>query len=119
MLTVRREHDTAGVTRRMKILVDGEVAAQLSPGASVDLSLPSGAHEIQARMDWCSSEIVRLETGSSQRAELVVAFPFLVLFPGLLSTQGDNQDQRGLTEPPLSFWAWHGRRLPDQHRILN
>lgn len=74
-LTIRRDRDSAGVLRRMKVLVDGKVVARLRPGAATQvLVLPDEDLRVQARMDWCRSEEIVVPSPIQDGVTVEVAF---------------------------------------------
>lgn len=73
-LLLRREQDGAGVFRKMKVTLDGEVVARLRPGAQVEVDVPPGPHGVQARMDWASSEVVQVTSDGDSRHCVAVGY---------------------------------------------
>ena len=47
--------------RAYQILVDGTRVAAVQAGARVKVEISPGPHEVQARIDWCSSPRVNVE----------------------------------------------------------
>jgi hypothetical protein len=75
-LIIRRVDDSAGVLRRMRILVDGVEVAKLRPGRRTNVSVPPGVHRIRAQLDWCSSDDLDVEIGIASECAIEVEFPF-------------------------------------------
>ena len=71
-LTIKRLADSAGVWRRIKVEVDGELVARLRPKQSSSVFLSPGRHEVRAKMDWCSSPTVSIEG----QATVEIEYPF-------------------------------------------
>jgi hypothetical protein len=72
VLTITRASDSAGLLRRMKVQVDGVTVARLRPSRTATVEVGPGPHVVQARMDWCSSPTVMVESD----ARIVVEYPF-------------------------------------------
>jgi hypothetical protein len=71
-LTITRAQDSAGLFRRMQIHVDDVIVARLRPKQSVTVDVGSGPHVVQARMDWCASPTVVVDSD----ALIDVEYPF-------------------------------------------
>ena len=56
--------------RAYRILVDGQERGKVSRGESVVLDVEPGAHEVQARIDWCRSPVFQLELAAGEQAHL-------------------------------------------------
>lgn len=65
-LIVARPRQYVDMLRRYKILVDGERAATIRRGETVELELPPGRHEITARIDWGRSNPVAIQAGEGE-----------------------------------------------------
>lgn len=50
--------------RSYKVHVDGEQVGEIANGGSLVVDVPDGTHEVQLRIDWCSSPVVRVEATS-------------------------------------------------------
>jgi hypothetical protein len=44
--------------RLYKVLLDGVLIAQLADGGSLSVDIPPGDHTIQAKIDWCSTDLM-------------------------------------------------------------
>lgn len=71
-LTIVRASDSAGMFRRMQVRVDDETVARLRPQQSATVEVGPGPHMVQARMDWCSSATVIVDSD----AHIDVEYPF-------------------------------------------
>jgi len=65
MPVVRITRDSGWVDhlRSYSVLVDGESAATVDDGGSVELELPPGDHELRLRLDFCHSKPVKVSLG--------------------------------------------------------
>lgn len=71
-LTITRASDSAGLFRRMQVRVDNETVARLRPKQSETVEVGPGPHVVQARMDWCSSPTIIVDSD----AHIDVEYPF-------------------------------------------
>lgn len=76
LVTVRRTNDFFGRFRRVKVLVDGQQAADLKPNESTDISLGSGRHEVQGAMDWTRSQVCSIDVSDSAPIVVEFSMPF-------------------------------------------
>lgn len=70
--------------RRYQILVDGEPAGTIAEGAQVSLPVTPGRHQVQLKIDWCSSPelnvdvppggVVQLDCGPSAHPVLALLY---------------------------------------------
>ena len=56
-VTIIRSEQYEGRMRKMKILVDGNEAGTVRDGKDLTISVPSGKHELIAKMDWCKARL--------------------------------------------------------------
>jgi hypothetical protein len=74
-VTIRVERELDAVKRRMKVFLDGELMARLSPGDSVDLAGPDGVIEVRAKIDWTYSAPLKVtDPGEAEVVRVVVGF---------------------------------------------
>ena len=69
--------------RAYKIMLDGQEIGRIKEGAEESLTIPSGSHELQLKIDWALSPVVRFDAADGH----VVKFtckprpnPFTVLY---------------------------------------
>lgn len=87
-ITVTRRHDSAGIFRKMLILVDGIKCAGLRPGRTAHLEVSDGKHVVIAKMGWVTSEIIGAELVGGQSISLDVTLPWSVVTTDLLRPRG-------------------------------
>jgi hypothetical protein len=59
----------------MKVFLDGELMARLSPGDSVDLAGPDGVIEVRAKIDWTYSAPLKVtDPVEAEVVRVVVGF---------------------------------------------
>jgi hypothetical protein len=80
-----RIHRGGGFTdraRAYKILVDGELAGEIRANETRTLSLAEGEHEVQLKIDWCTSKTLQVGISSNQPADLSCCSrnPFLAFY---------------------------------------
>jgi len=71
-LTIRRPSQYADKARVYRILVDGAPSGTIKSGGELSLELTAGEHVIQARIDWCRSNALKIVVGSGAPTELEV-----------------------------------------------
>jgi hypothetical protein len=62
-LIVTRARQAADRFRRFRILIDGQQAAMIAPGKTVEIEITPGHHVIAARLDFLGSQPVVIEAG--------------------------------------------------------
>jgi hypothetical protein len=90
-LIVTRPRQFADRLRKYRILIDGDRAATIGPGETVEIELAPGRHQITARLDFLSSPPVEIEAGPDEvhhvRAGSNLArrgrLKFMVVFPAI------------------------------------
>ncbi len=75
-LVVRRLNDSAGVFRRMTVVLDGVVVARLRPKGEATLDVTDGKHIIRARMDWTASEQLEIDVIGAEVVAVEVSLPW-------------------------------------------
>ena len=94
--------------RAYAVVVDGSEAAEVRNGASAVIEVAPGAHEIQAKIDWTSSNPVAVTLGDGDAIHLGVAndtnmWEFARGFSGVadvLVTEKDSYLRLGPIDPP-------------------
>ncbi|MGQ2992391.1 MULTISPECIES: hypothetical protein [unclassified Variovorax] len=76
-IVLRRDSGFMDFTRRYKVVIDGEEAGTIGNGGRFETEVEAGAHTLQLRIDWCSSNLLEffapeggqlgLECGSNLR----------------------------------------------------
>ena len=65
-LTIKRDRGYADAGRAYRILLDGRDIGGLSQGDELCRDISAGQHVLEARIDWCGSQPLRLEVDSDQ-----------------------------------------------------
>lgn len=84
-LVLQRASDTAGAARRVRVDLDGVVVARLRPGQAETVSVRSGPHSIQARMDWTSSSPLSVEIPKNGKVQVEVSMPWSAFWKSYLT----------------------------------
>ena len=71
-LRFRRSSQLADSLRNYRLFVDGSLVGTIGPGSVIEVDVPSGSHEVIARIDWCSSNAVQVEARQGEVCELQV-----------------------------------------------
>jgi hypothetical protein len=58
--------------RSYKILLNGNVAGTIGHNSTLEIAAPAGATTIEARIDWCRSNALKLNTVPGQTIEIEV-----------------------------------------------
>jgi hypothetical protein len=82
---VRREQDGGGLLRRIRVLLDGNLVAELRMGESAQVQVGDGRHVLQAKMDWVSSPPLVLECAPGEVRRVKVALPGSALWRSFTS----------------------------------
>lgn len=63
MATIRitRHNEYANKIRKIKILIDGNEYDSIANGESKEIHVIEGRHTLQAKIDWCSSNILTFD----------------------------------------------------------
>jgi len=90
VIRVTRTKSYADRIRAYRVLVDGQEAARINAGQTVEIPVDAGAHSVVAKLDWCGSptlhcdvhegETVELECGSNLRGLRIFLGLLYVLF---------------------------------------
>lgn len=75
ILAVTRPNGWFGRFRRLKVLVDGELRAMLRCGETAHIRETAGRHEVQVRMDWCTSRMFAVDCAEGTTTELQCEHP--------------------------------------------
>lgn len=59
-LRFRRPAQYADFFRNYQLFVDGVRVGEIDAGWQVQIAVPAGIHEVVARLDWCSSNTLRV-----------------------------------------------------------
>ncbi len=71
---IRRPRLHADRLRAYRILVDGQEVGRVRNGGTITIDLPSIAHVLQAKVDWCGSPLLRIEKSGENLCVLEVGF---------------------------------------------
>ncbi len=72
-LIIHRISEFENRARKIKIELNGELAVTIKNGETLELDIPSGTHTIQAKIDWCSSNLLELEANDTSSIEVVLS----------------------------------------------
>lgn len=70
-LTVLRDKGWVDKLRKYRIMLDGVEIGKLGEGAALHKQLTDGPHVIDAKIDWCGSQPLRIEAQSEDKTVLV------------------------------------------------
>lgn len=70
ILTINRANEYENKGRKIQILINDKSVAKIKNGEMLKLELPSGKHMIQAKIDWCYSNILELELNKDTNIKL-------------------------------------------------
>jgi hypothetical protein len=76
VLRVERALDSAGIFRRINVDVDGEPAARVGHGKTVEVEVSPGPHSVRARMDWHSSPTLQVDVPPDETVTVRINYPF-------------------------------------------
>ncbi len=76
VLRVERAADSAGIFRRIVVDVDGEPAARVGHGKTVEVPVSPGQHSIRARMDWHASPTIQVDVPAGETVTVRIGYPF-------------------------------------------
>jgi len=85
VLVLSRGDDSAGVLRKIVVTVDGSPVARLSSGATVEVPVSPGRHNVVASMDWTTSPPVQIEVRADERIALRASLPWSGLWKMITS----------------------------------
>jgi hypothetical protein len=60
-LTINRISEYENKGRKIRIEIDGKLVTKIKNGENLSLELSSGKHSLQAKIDWCSSNVLEIE----------------------------------------------------------
>lgn len=75
-IQIRRKRDYFGVTRKLKIIIDGDHVADLKWDQGIDIHVRPGYHTVQVKMDWCTCTPVGLKLEAGKRVSFEVGSGF-------------------------------------------
>ena len=65
-LTLIRDTGYVDAARAYKVLIDGAVVDRIKQGATLQLEVPPGEHQLQMKIDWCSSKPVLFTVANNE-----------------------------------------------------
>jgi len=71
-VTIKRKLEQVNKLRKINIYLDGAYAFSLSNGASKDIKLDTGTHNLLAKIDWCSSAVLPLTIKENEKTEIIL-----------------------------------------------
>ena len=90
MISITRDSGFADMFRNYQVVIDGIVAGEIGNGKRLVLKVPPGKHQMQIKIDWCTSNTVAFEAdektrefqcGSNLRGiKLLLSLLFITLF---------------------------------------
>jgi len=72
-LLIHRISEFENRARKIKIELDGTPFAKIKNGEDLELEIPSGKHTLQAKIDWCSSNLIELDIDNSSKIKVVLS----------------------------------------------
>ncbi len=69
---VRIPSSLGGTARRYKLLIDGKECGSLAGADEVIVAVEPGEHEVQARIDWTESDVLRITAEPDETISLCV-----------------------------------------------
>ncbi|MEP3210827.1 MAG: hypothetical protein ABJN95_16615 [Maribacter sp.] len=60
-LSIKRISEFENRARKIQINLDGKIVATIKNGEQLELDVPTGKHTVQAKIDWCSSNLIEFE----------------------------------------------------------
>jgi hypothetical protein len=71
-LILTRPRQAVDALRSYCIVIDGDRGVSIQWGQTIGIELPSGRHEVAARIDWCGSHSVPIEAGPEEHHHVEV-----------------------------------------------
>ena len=72
-LQINRISEFKNRARKINIKLDNESIAKIKNGEKLELDIPVGTHTLQAKIDWCSSNLLELEMDDSSTIVVVLS----------------------------------------------
>jgi hypothetical protein len=72
-LNVKRPNQYADKSRRYRIYVDGARVGTLKAREELSLDVPVGEHDVIARIDWCRSNVLKVNVRTPEPTEVEVS----------------------------------------------
>lgn len=89
IIRIKRDSGYVDSLRAYKVILDGEVIGEIRDGQVAAFDVPSGIHDLQLKVDWCTSNTVKFkvedktvvfECGSSLRGLRILLMRFYTTF---------------------------------------
>jgi hypothetical protein len=71
-LTLRRPRQYADMLREYRVLIDAQDYVTIRRGQTIIVELPQGSHQLIAKIDWCSSQLLKIHLESEGTTSLEV-----------------------------------------------
>lgn len=65
MIRIKRDSGYADRIRAYKVVLDGDVIAEIRNGQQLELDVPPGRHRLHLKIDWCRSNYVDFEASEN------------------------------------------------------
>ena len=65
-VTICRNNDPTNVLRKYKVIIDGAVVGDIGSGEIAHYPISPGLHEVQVKIDWCTSKPLRINKSSEE-----------------------------------------------------
>jgi hypothetical protein len=75
IIRIERTHQFANRGRQITIWIDEEAVGRVRDGAVADFAVAPGLHEVQAELDWCTTEIITVSVESGRQVALCLSSP--------------------------------------------
>ena len=69
-ISIYRVSEFENRMRKIHILIDGEPKAKIGNGKNIDLEIAAGKHTAQAKIDWCTSNLLEFEIDNESNIRL-------------------------------------------------
>jgi hypothetical protein len=57
--------------RAYRVCIDGETAGKIKPGEAQVFEISPGQHELQLKIDWCTSDRLKIDAGDTGQAKFL------------------------------------------------
>jgi hypothetical protein len=75
VVEIERDMRLVGVARKCGVLIDGEKIGELWVNGKIQITLPPGQHELQARLSWVKSAPHSVAVGAGEMTTVGFALP--------------------------------------------
>jgi hypothetical protein len=87
----RKRRASRDIFRSYLVMVDGERAAKVRQGGTVEVPVPPGRHEVHLKIDWCRSPSIEFDARAGEVIKLF-AEPGGSAFEGMSKILSESDD---------------------------